>query len=110
MITRTGFEQDTQGIWIAKDPAARLVYTFDWSAWLPLGDQIAQVEYALQVRANDPQPLVKYSEGVQSGTKTYVELGAGQVGKIYTVTASITTADALTDRRNFRVKIENRSA
>jgi len=34
----------------------------------------------------------------------------GGVGKVYTVTAAITTADGLIDRRSFRIKVENRSA
>lgn len=109
-ITRTGYEKDNQGSWIAKDPQASLVYSMDWSEWLPVGDTIAAVTYSLQVRSNDPAPLVRVSQGVQSGTLTYVELSGGQVGKVYTVTAAITTADGNIDRRSFRIKTENRSA
>lgn len=109
-ITSTGFERDNQGIWIRKDPQAQLVYTFDWSEWLPTGDTISTVNYTLQVRANDPTPLVRQSQGVQSGTKTYVEISGGGAGKIYTVTAAITTTDGSTDRRLFRIRVENRSA
>lgn len=109
-ITRTGFEQDTQGIWISKDPEAQLVYSFDWTEWLPTGDSVSTVSYTVQARANDPAPVVRESQGVQSGTITYVELSGGQVGKVYTITAEVTTTDGLIDRRNFRVKIENRSA
>jgi hypothetical protein len=109
-ITRTGYEKDTQGSWIAKDPSAQLVYTLDWSEWLPTGDTVASVNYTLQVRANDPAPLVRASQGVQSGTKTYVELSGGAVSKVYTVTAAIVTSDGDIDRRSFRVKVENRSA
>jgi hypothetical protein len=89
---------------------AELVYVFDWADWLPTGDTISTVAYTLQVRANDPAPLVRVSQGVQSGVRTYVELRGGQVGKVYTVTAQITTVDGVIDRRNFRVKVENRSA
>ena len=109
-VTTTGFQQDTQGVWIAKDPVAELVYVFDWADWLSTGDTISTVAYTLQVRANDPAPLVRVSQGVQSGVRTYVELRGGQVGKVYTVTAQITTVDGVIDRRNFRVKVENRSA
>jgi hypothetical protein len=109
-ITRSGYEQDAQGIFIAKDPIAELVYTFDWSEWLPEGDAISTVNYSLQVRANDPAPLTRIDQGVQGSTKTYVELGGGAVGKIYTVTAEVETADGSVDRRSFRVKVENRSA
>lgn len=109
-ITRTGYERDNQGVWIYKDPNAQLVYSMDWSQWLPEGDTLSTATYTLQVRANDPAPLVKISQGVQSGTISYVELSGGQVGKIYTVTATINTQDGLVDRRNFRIRVENRSA
>ena len=109
-ITRTGYERDNHGVFILKDPSAELVYSMDWSDWLPAGDSILSATYSLQVRANDPAPLVRESQGVQSGTNTYVELSGGQAGKVYTVTAEITTVDGSTDRRNFRVRVENRSA
>jgi hypothetical protein len=109
-IEKTGYLRDAQGIYILKDPLAQLIYTFDWSEWLPEGDSVTAVEYILQVRANDPEPLVRESQGVQSGIKTYVELSGGQVGKVYTVTAEVTTTNGSIDRRNFRVKVENRSA
>jgi len=107
---KTGYEQDTQGVWIKKDPEASLMYSMNWAEWLPQGDTVASVSYSLQVRANDPQPLIKGEEGVQSDVITFVELSGGQAGKIYTVTAQVTTVDGLVDRRSFRVKVENRSA
>jgi hypothetical protein len=110
MATKTGFEQTIQGLTIQKDTEAKLVYTFDWSEWLPTGDTISTVNYTLQVRANDPDPLIRVTQGVQTGTKTYVELSDGQEGKSYVVTARITTVDGLIDRRNFRVKVLARSA
>lgn len=108
-IEKTGYQRDTQGLFILKDPEAQLVYTFDWVEWLPTGTAISAVNYTLQVRANDPAPLVKVTQGIQ-GTKTYVELSGGQVSKVYTVTAEITLDDDSVDRRNFRVRVENRSA
>lgn len=111
MITQTGYLKDTQGSWIAKDPQAQLIYSMDWTEWLVSGDTLSSATYALQVRANDPQPLVKESQGLSAGSNlTYVELSGGQVGKVYTVTATITTANGLEDRRSFRIKVENRSA
>lgn len=109
-ITRTGYEQDNQGVWIAKDPGATLTYSMEWAEWLPEGDSISSVTYTLQVRANDPEPLIKSAEGVQSGHITYVTLSGGQVSKVYTITAEVTTDSGEIDRRNFRVKVENRSA
>lgn len=109
----TGYEQDNIGSWIRKDPQAKLVYSMDWSEWLAEGQQITGVDYTLQVRSNDPEPLVRESQGITGETIssiTYVELSGGAVGKIYTVTAEITTDDGSTDRRSFRIKVENRSA
>jgi hypothetical protein len=105
----TGFTQTIQGLTIEKDTEAQLIYTFDWVDWLPTGDSLSAAEYTITARANDPDPLVKVAEGI-SGTQTYIELSDGQEGKVYTVTAKITTTAGLIDRRNFRVKVLARSA
>lgn len=105
----SGFEQVNQTLWITKDPEAQLFYTFDWSDWLVQGDSIATAVYTVTARVNDPDPIIKVSQGIQGAT-TYVELKEGQEGKSYVVTVKITTADGLVDRRNFRVKVEARSA
>ena len=102
-----GFEIINQSLWIDKDPEAQLFYTFDWSDWLAAGDGISTAEYTVTARANDPDPLVKVSQGIQ-GSKTYVELKDGQLGKSYLVSVKVTTNNGLVDRRSFRVKIENR--
>jgi len=105
----TGYQRDQQGIWIAKDPSARLTYTLEWAEWLPLGTALSAVAYTLQVRANDPAPLVNHANGI-TGTKTYITVSGGGAGKVYTVTAQITLDNGNIERRNFRVKVENRSA
>jgi hypothetical protein len=108
-VTRSGFEQTIQGLTIQKDTEAQLIYTFDWSEWLPAGDSLATGVYTIAARANDPDPLVIVSQGVQSAN-TYVELKDGQEGKTYIVTCKVTTTMGLIDRRNFRVKVLARSA
>ena len=105
----SGFQQTTQGLQIEKDTEAQLVYTFEWSDWIPTGDSLTSVEYSIAARANDPDPLIIESSGL-TGTKTYVELSNGQQGKSYVVTAKVTTTDGLIDRRFFRVKVLARSA
>jgi hypothetical protein len=105
----TGFFQTIQGLTIVKDTEAQLVYTFDWVDWLPDGDSLSTASYTVSARANDPDPLIKVASGI-TGTKTWVELSNGQEGKTYVVTAAITTTDGLIDRRNFRVKVQARSA
>lgn len=108
MTTRTGYKQDVKGSWISKDPNAQLVYSMDWGTeWLPTGDALATVSYAVSSVANDAAPLVIESSGIQGGL-TYVELSGGTHGEIYTVTATITTTDSNTDVRRFRIKVEDR--
>ncbi len=109
MATITGYKQDQQGAWIPKDPEAILVYSMDWSEWLAQGQSIVTVNYTENSRVNDTAPLVIETEGVQGGNVTYAEISGGAVGKIYTVTAEISTDDGSIDRRHFRIKVENRS-
>ena len=108
-MSDNGFELQANGLSIKKDPQAKLVYTFDWVDWLPQGDAIASVSYDVQARLNDPAPVVIEDSGYYE-TKTYVELSGGQVNKSYIVTATVNTSEGLIDRRNFTVKVENRSA
>ena len=110
MSTETGYKQDTQGVYIEKDRLATLTYSMDWQDWLPTGASISSVSYSLTNPAYNPTPLVVSSSGVQGGNLTYAVLSAGTVNKIYTVTAAITLDSGQTDRRHFRVKVENRSA
>lgn len=109
MSTITGYQQDKEGVWIPKDRLASLTYSMDWSQYLPTGASISSVSYALTNPAYNPAPLVIESSGVQS-TLTYAVLSGGTINKIYTVTATIIMDNGETDRRAFRVKIENRSA
>ncbi len=108
-INRSGFELTNVGLQIDKDVEAQLIYTFDWSNWLDTGDSLSTVEYSVAARRNDPQPLTINSEGTQ-GNSSYVELSGGQVDKTYIVTAKITTANGLIDRRSFRMNVVNRMA
>jgi hypothetical protein len=111
MTATTGFQIINNLLTIDKDPVAKLTYTLDWSQWLTSGDTIGSASYSLQVRANDPQPIVNELSGVTgSGTQTYIKLSGGQKERTYTVTVTVTTANGLIDRRNFRVRVKNRSA
>lgn len=110
MSTITGYKQDTQGAWIAKDPEARLVYSMDFSEWLAQGQTVTAVTYTHNSRANDADPLVIHSSGISAGTLTYAEISGGTEGKTYTVTAQITTDDSSVDRRSFKIQVQKRFA
>jgi hypothetical protein len=81
----------------------------DWTEWLPQGVSVTAVSYTLTNPTYNPTPLTISTSGVV-GDVTFVVLAAGTAGKIYTVTAQITLDNSQTDRRSFRVRVENRSA
>tara|TARA_Y100000114_G_scaffold152622_1_gene171200 strand:- start:2277 stop:2609 length:333 start_codon:yes stop_codon:yes gene_type:complete len=108
-INRTGFEQTSTGLQISKDPEAQLIYTFNWGNWLETGDSLSTVAYTVAARRNDPTPPTIVTSGI-TGNKTFVELSGGVKGKTYIVTAKITTSNNAIDRRNFRLKVEDRVA
>lgn len=107
MSTITGYKKDTVGSWIAKDPSAQLTYSMEWNQWLATGQSLASTTYTVSTISGDAAPLTKEASGI-SGTQSYVELSGGTAGELYTVTAEITTDDGATDRRAFRVKVDNR--
>lgn len=108
-MSNNGFELSAQGLTIKKDPGAKLAYGFDWSQWLESTDGISHVDYSVQARLNDPNPVIITNNGVIDKI-SYVELSGGQVNKVYKVTSEITTNAGLIDKRYFIVKVENRSA
>ena len=110
IANRTGFEATNEALWISKDPAAKLVYEFDWSEWLDAGDELITADYAVVARRNDPEPILITRSGIDGTDKTFVELSGGQADKVYIVTVTISTSNGLIDARQFRIRVENRSA
>lgn len=108
MSTITGYKKDTVGAYIDKDPGSRLIYSMDWSEWLPLGDTLSTATYTISTIAGDTAAIVKHSQGVEGGDVSYVELSGGSAKEIYTVTATVTTVDGAIDKRRFRLKVNDR--
>jgi hypothetical protein len=110
MSTITGYKYDTEGAYIEKDRLASLTYTMDWTDWLAAGELITAVAYTITAPTYNPTPLTISTSGILGGSKiTYVKLAAGTVNKVYIVTAQITTDSSAVDRRQFKVKVENRT-
>jgi hypothetical protein len=109
MTTQTGFNQDTLGSYIDKDPAAILVYSLDWNDWIENNDAVANSVMTVSTISGDPNAMTIKSSGF-TGNVTYAELQNGSAGNVYTVTNTITTADGAKDARRFRVKVQNRYA
>lgn len=84
-----------------KDPDETLDYGWDWSEYLPQGDEITVSEWTL------PDGLTKEADGFSAKTTT-VWLSGGSLGEGYTVTNRVTTQDGRTADRSFTIKIRSK--
>lgn len=88
-----------------KDPAARLPFTVDWTAWLANeGDTAASATWIV------PTGLVQESSPAPSlaDGKATVWLSGGTAGTEYLVTCRLTTTGGRLDDRSFRVSVRDR--
>ena len=108
MATINGFLRDNEGIYIPKDADASLTYTLDWTDWLTNSETITASTFTVETIAGDGDPLTKVTQS-NTNYKTTVKINGGTVGKLYKVYNTITTSGSLTERRYFRIKVENRS-
>lgn len=108
MATITGFLADNEGTYIDKDSLASLVYTMDWSQWLPAGQTIVTSTWVLESISGDTTPLVNEAYN-NSTTTALIEISGGTIGKVYKVYNKITTTSGYDDRRYFRIKVKARS-
>ena len=53
----TGFNKDSQGIFIVKDPTANVAYTLDWSEYLTSGVSITSAVVTIQTHSGDTSAL-----------------------------------------------------
>lgn len=107
MPDTSGFKKDTVGSYIVKDPGAYLTYTVDWVDWLPGGDNLDTSTFTASTISGDASPLVIAANTIIT-TQAVVEISGGTAGEIYTVTNTITTTNGETDKRRFRIKVEDR--
>ena len=108
MATTTGFLRDNTGIFIPKDSEAELTYSLDWSDWLTNGETISSSTFTVETIADDGDALTKTAQS-SSDTVSTVKLSGGTVGNIYKVYNTIVTSGGLTERRYFRIRIDERS-
>lgn len=108
MATVTGFLADNEGTFIDKDTQASLVYTMDWSQWLPAGQTIATSSWQLETITGDTAPLVNEAAS-NTNSAALIEISGGTSGKIYKIYNTITTSSGYQDRRYFRIKVKARS-
>ncbi|QQM45229.1 phage fiber-tail adaptor protein [Streptomyces liliifuscus] len=86
-----------------KDPAARLDYTWDWSAWLAeVADTISSATVAV------PDGLTAVGAPVVDDGFVTQRISGGVLDGAYTMVCQITTAGGLIDERSIYLTISNR--
>ena len=95
--TPLGFQQDSEGLYIIKDPQAVKDYTINWADWLN-GDIITEIDWTV-----DPA-LTVVNEG-NTGTTTFIEISGGTPGKAHVCTCHVKTNNNREDDQSFRVVI-----
>jgi len=103
MATLTGFKTDRVGAYIEKDPYAQLDYSLDFSNYLPSGDTISSISIAVDSG-------ITVVSNSNTDTVATAIISGGTAGTIYNVEFKITTANALQDSRNFRIKVLEKQA
>ena len=109
-ITQSGFKKDVQGTYIVKDPGSVIVYTIDWSEWLPTNSNISTSSWTISTVTGDgANALAKVSDGITFANKhTYIEVQKGTDGNTYIAKNTVVTSDGTTDVRRFRIRVQDR--
>ena len=109
-ITQSGFKKDVQGTYIVKDPGSVIVYTIDWSDWLPTNSNISTSSWTLSTVTGDgANALAKVSDGITFANQhTYIEVQKGTDGNTYIAKNTVVTTDGTTDVRRFRIRVQDR--
>ncbi|WP_326779758.1 hypothetical protein OG481_02350 [Streptomyces longwoodensis] len=86
-----------------KDPAAKLDYSWDWSAWLAdVADSIVSATVAV------PAGLAAVGGPVVGDTIVTQRVEGGTLGSEYTLVCQIVTAGGLIDERSIHLTIADR--
>ena len=83
-----------------KDPADRLDYSHDWTAWLD-GDTITSSAWAAPAGVTTDTPS-------NTTTTTRVWVSGGTAGNVYRITNTITTAGGRTAERSIPIRVQDR--
>ena len=111
MANITGFNKDSKGIFIVKDPTANVAYTLDWSEYLPTGNIISSATVTIETITGDLTPLAFPTNeatdvNIVANNKVSIRLQAGSTGNVYQIATTIVTDGGDTDTRRFRVVVK----
>ena len=116
-LSLTGFFKDNAGIFYKKDPSANITLALDFADYLVSGDSLlddstGEPTVTLGTISGDASPLAfptSHATDVQvSGTKVVFRVNGGTSGNIYPIQVQIVTANGDTDKRHFRIVVENK--
>ena len=111
MANITGFNKDSKGIFITKDPTANVAYTLDWSEYLPTGNIISSASVTIGTVSGDTAPLAHPTDAssdvtIITNNKVRIRLNAGSSGNVYPIACTVVTDGGDTDTRRFRVVVK----
>lgn len=111
MANITGFQKDSKGIFIVKDPTANVAYTLDWSQYLPTGNIISSATVTIETFSGDTTPLAHPTDAatdvtIVSNNQVKIRLEGGDAGNVYQIACTVITDGGDTDTRRFRVVVK----
>lgn len=86
--------------WV-KDPNAVLDWVFDWSQWLALGETISSISVFATAG-------LTINSSTHTTTQATAWISGGNVGRLYQLTARITTSAGRTDDRSISIRVRTR--
>jgi hypothetical protein len=91
----------------SKDPAAKLDFLFDWSAWLPIGDTISTSAWAIDVAPDASLAIAGSPAPSNTTTTTTVWLTGGTLGQRYVLRNRVVTVGGRTEDKSAAVAEEH---
>jgi hypothetical protein len=90
----------------SKDPAAKLDFLFDWSAWLPSGDTISTSAWAIDTAPDGSLAIAGSPAPSNTTTTTTVWLTGGTLGQRYVLRNRVVTVGGRTEDKSAAVVAE----
>lgn len=114
MANITGFNKDSKGIFIVKDPTANVAYTLDWSDYLPTGVIISSASVTIETISGDASPLAHPTDAatdvsIITNNKVRIRVENGSANNVYQIACTVVLDSGDTDTRRFRVVVKENS-
>ena len=111
MAEITGFNKNSQGVFIIKDPTANVAYTLDWSQYLPTNVLIVSSTVAIETITGDSAPLQHPTDAatditITDNNKVSIRLEGGTTGNVYDIGCTVVLDNGDTDTRHFNVVVK----